>query len=482
MHSANALLLIGLSVAGLHGGITNSHAPGLSPSGLAASDTAASSDTAATKVDTVTQPMLGASIRYGVDTTVAPCADFYLYANGDWRNKTKIKSEFGAPKRVEFFSDTYERTQKRLQVMLDSAWSVAGTTKDPTLKMVGTFYGSCLTTDSLDLQPRRITSKPIPDSTRAQQCLTRSLVNIGGAMGQMFAQELLVTNAMSRMELLLESVRAAVIDRIEKNPWMSVAEKKRAHERLEKLNLRIGMPKEAIDYSSLVLSSSDYVANKRAIKSFDNKRWANAIGENTREKWKASLLVPNAYYMPSDHAIEVPAVMFMPPFFDVKAEDAANYAGIGMVIGHEVFHSIAVDLNSLENPEMKKQVDRLKAFNSTLGTLDGWNTDGKRTFGEDVADLGGVIVSYNAWKSSLKKNKNAAKGLVDGYTPDQRYFLALAQVWRAKWTSGLNGDVHAAPFARVNSMVMNMPEFAQAFGCKANDPMVAAADKKAIIW
>lgn len=478
---ANALLLVGLSVVGLHGGTISPRAAGPIASALARPDTAATSDTAAKKVDTVTQPMLGPSIRYGVDTTVAPCEDFYLYANGDWRNKTKIISESGAPKRVEFFSDTYKRTQKRLQTMLDSAWSVASTTKDPTIKMVGTFYGSCLTTDSLDLQPRYISSKPIPDSTRAQQCLTRSLNNVGGGVGQMFAQELLVTNAMSRMERLLESLRVSVIARIDKNPWMSVAEKKRAHERLEKLHLRVGMPKEAVDYSDLVLSSSDYKGNKQAIKKFNNKKWANSIGENDREKWKASLLVPNAFYMPGDHAIEIPAVMFMPPFFDVNAEDAANYAGIGMVIGHEIFHSIAVNLSSLENPEMKKQVERLKAFNSTLGILDGWNTDGKRTFSEDVADLGGVIVSYNAWKSSIKNNK-AANAVVDGYTPDQRYFLALAQVWRAKWTSGANGDVHAAPFARVHSMVMNMPEFVKAFGCKENDRMVVSADQKAIIW
>ncbi len=435
--------------------------------------------------DTFTPPMLGSSLRYGVDTAVSPCVDFYQYVNGDWRAKTKLgKLTPGQTKRVEIFGDTYRRTQLRLQVILDSARSVASTTKDPTFKALGMFYGSCMTSDSLERSPiRSVPSKtPVKDSTRTEQCLQRTIATLGGALGQAFAQDLLASNSMKRMEALLEALRAAAVERIKANPLMSPSEKSLALERLQKLHLRVGMPKEMVDYTSLALTDN-YMQNKMAVSNFDNQQWVSSIGGNVRAKWKASLLTPNAFYMSWDHAIEIPAVMFMSPFFDIKAEDALNFAGIGYVIGHEIFHSIAGQLPSIDNPEMKANIEKFKALNSELGIVDGWNTDGKRTFNEDIADYGGVLISYAAWKATLKKNGKHAAPMVDGYTPDQRFFVGLARVWRAKWQgAGLNGDTHAAPFARVNAIALNAPQFAKAFGCKEGDPMVRPTDKKVVIW
>ncbi len=433
--------------------------------------------------DTFTPPMLGSSLRYGVDTTVSPCLDFYQYANGDWRAKTKLGKPPGQMKMVEIFGDTYRRTILRLQVILDSARSIAATTKDPTFRVLGTFYGSCLAADSLERTRMRRTRSQTPtqDSTRAEQCLQRTINTLGGALGQAFAKGLLGSNSIPRMQELLEALRVAAIDRIKVNPWMSPTEKTLALERLQKLHLRVGMPKEMTDYGPLVLSA-DYKQNKAAVANFDNQRWVNSIGGDLRAQWKTSLLTPNAFYRSGDHAIEIPAVMFMPPFFDVKAEDALNFAGIGLVIGHEIFHSIAGQLSSIENPEMKANIEKFQSLNSEFGTVDGWNTDGKRTFSEDVADLGGVLVSYAAWKATLKKNGKQAAPLVDGLIPDQRFFVGLAIVWRSKWGAGYNNDVHAAPFARVNAMVLNAPEFAKAFGCKDSDPMVRPTDKKVAIW
>ncbi len=437
--------------------------------------------------DTFTPPMLGPSLRYGVDTTVSPCVDFYQYVNGDWRAKTKLGNLLGGQtKTVEIFGDTYRRTILRLQVILDSARAIAATTKDPTLRVLGTFYGSCLAADSLELTRARMggvrSQTPVRDSTRAEQCLQRTINTLGGALGQAFAQGLLGSNSIARMQELLEALRVAAIDRIKANQWMSPPEKTLALERLQKLHLRVGMPKEMVDYGPLILSN-DYTQNKLAVANFDNQQWVNAIGGDLRAQWKASLLTPNAFYMPGDHAIEIPAVMFMPPFFDVKAEDALNFSGIGLVIGHEIFHSIAGQLPLIDNPEMKANIEKFKSLNSELGTVDGWNTDGKRTFGEDVADLGGVLVSYAAWKATLKKSGKLAAPLVDGFTPDQRFFLGLAVVWRGKWEgTGFDQDVHASPFARVNAMVLNAPAFAKAFGCKDGDPMVRPDNKKITIW
>ncbi len=448
-------------------------------------DSADSADSIkAAQPDTFTPPMLGPSLRYGVDTTVSPCVDFYQYVNGDWRAKTKMgKPVEGRVKRVEIFNDTYRRTRLRLRSILDSAHAIATTTADPTLKVLGTFYGSCLIADSLEsnLLQRARSKTPIPDSTRADQCVQRTLVTLGGALGQAFANDLLASHAMERMETLLEALRTATIDQITANQWMTSDEKAWARERLQKLQLRVGMPKQMVDYSPLVLTSN-YKQNKMAVANFDNRQWVNAIGNDVRAQWKASLLTPNAFYMGGDHAIEIPAVMFMPPFFDMHAEDALNFAGIGFVIGHEIFHSIAGQLPTIVNPAMHTNIEQFKMLNSALGTVDGWNTDGKRTFSEDIADYGGFLVSYAAWKATLKRNKKAAAPLVDGYTPDQRFLVGLAQVWRAKWQGGLNNDVHAAPFARVNAIMLNAPMFAKAFGCKDGDPMVRPSDKKVVIW
>ncbi len=436
--------------------------------------------------DTFTPPMLGASLRYGVDTTASPCVDFYQYVNGDWRAKTKLGTvPAGQTKRVEIFGDTYRRTRLRLRGILDSAHSISATTTDPTLKVLGMFYGSCLTADSLEpnyfLQRTR-SKTPVPDSTRADQCVQRTLATLGGALGQAFASDLLASHAMERMEVLLEALRTAAIDQVTANPWMTSDEKKWAQERLQKLQLRVGMPKEMVDYTPLVLTTN-YKQNKIAVANFDNRQWVNAIGGDFRAQWKASLLTPNAFYMGGDHAIEIPAVMFMPPFFDVKAEDALNFAGIGFVIGHEIFHSIATQLSTIAHPEMHTNIELFKQLNSELGTVDGWNTDGKRTFKEDIADNGGLLIAHAAWKATLKKNGKPAATLVDGYTPDQRFLVGLARVWRAKWQGGgLNRDVHAAPFARVNAMMLNAPQFATAFGCKEGDPMVRPSEKKVMIW
>ncbi len=436
--------------------------------------------------DTVTPPLLGASLRYGVDTTASPCVDFFQYVNGDWRARTIFGSVTTTPvKNVDVFTDNYQRTQQRLQVILDSARSVASTTKDPTLRVLGIFYESCLSADSLEGRSMRSarTRIAVPDSTRAAQCVQRTVANLGGALGQAFAHDLLVTNAMDRMQQLLDAIRAAVIQRVETNRWMTESEKTLARERLQKLHLRVGMPKEMVDYQPLKLSSDNYMQNRMSIASFDNQQWVNGIGGNIREQWKSSLLTLNAFYNPGDHAIEVPAVMFIPPFFDAKGEDALNFSGIGLVIGHEIFHSIADQLSKLQNPEMKTQIEQFKTFQSSLGTLDGWGTDGTRTFGEDVADLGGVLASYHAWKATIEAQKKPPVALVDGYTPDQRFFIGIGRIWRAKWRRmSFSQEMHGAPFARVNAMVMQMPEFAKAFGCKEGDPMVLAADKRASIW
>lgn len=336
-------------------------------------------------IDTIVPPLLGPSLRYGIDTTVSPCSDFYQYVNGGWRDETKLPNPTtGSGEIREFFQDTYTRTQKRLQETLDSARTVALTTSSPTLRVLGTFYESCMTTNSLDRLPIRgvLPKKPVRDSTRAEQCLRRSITSLGDALGYAFAQELLTSAALARMQQILDATRAAVIARVEANPWMTTSERTLAIERLARLQLRVGVPTQQVDYQALVLSPTNYPQNKLAVANFENQQQVAVMNGDMRTQWKASLITPNAFYRPADHAIEIPAVMFMLPFFDLNAEDAVNFASIGFVIAHEIFHSVAGQLPVVEHTEMKAQIERLKTLYTGMGTLDGWTSDGIRTFNE----------------------------------------------------------------------------------------------------
>lgn len=437
--------------------------------------------------------MLGTSLRHGVDTTVSPCTDFYAYVNGDWRAKATPPKNVAAKSARDrnFFDDTYVRTERRLQRLLDSARAVAATTDDATIRVLGVYYESCLVAPELEQtrarpsQSARDSTKTMRDSIRARQCVQRAIQNFGSAIGQAFAQDLFASHALSRMESLLEAIHKAVIIQLQQNPWFTDAEKTLALDRLSKLRLRVGMPRERTDYQSLVLSPTDYHGNKTTIANFQNQAWVTTIGGDTREKWKRSLLEPNAFYVPFDHAIEIPAVMFMPPFFDVDYDDALNFGAIGIVVGHEVFHSIAKQLETAEDPAVKVRMDRLKAMYTTMPTIEKWEPNGERTFNEDIADVGGIRVAYNAWQAVVAASTTKSAPVIDGYTSDQRFFIAAARVWRGTWaTAGArrNGDIHSPYFARVNGMMMSMPEFAKAFGCKEGDPMVLPDSKRAQIW
>lgn len=450
--------------------------------------------------DTVIPTMLGESLAYGMDTATSPCEDFYQFVNGGWRSKAIVPFKPNRPyQMVSFFDDAYRRMRKRMDIILDSARLVRATTDDHTLRVLGEFYESCLVADSLERSPfarQRSSLWPIgsnhersnvdsvnKDSTRTEQCSQRTLQRLGGAAGQAFIQDLQNSGAVSRMDKMLIAIKQSVLERIKDHPLLSEDEKIYALERLDRLILRVGIPEQLVDYSGLILSDSDYEYNKKEIAGFSNLQWVSSIGSNMREKWKASLLTPNAFYMPGDHAIEIPAVMFSPPFFYADGNDALNYAGVGFVIGHEIYHSLAQILPQVKDPEMKAQMDSFKAFNTGLGERDGWKANGNRTFNEDIADLGGIRAAYTAWKSVVSQDKSSKDSALEGFSPDQIFFINVGLIWRSKWTgTPPNKDVHAPHFARVNGVVMQMPEFAEAFSCQPDDSMVLPPHRLSKIW
>lgn len=450
------------------------------------SNTSRIADSADAAFDTLVLGMFTTDPTHGLDTTVSPCDDFFLFVNGGWRNSVTLPdTQYSSRQMVTAFTYANKRMQRRLDTLLDTARLRYATMKDPTLKVLGTFYESCMVADSLEPNylPRRESKLPVRDSTRAEQCRHRILRYLGAAAGQAFADELQRSGAVTRMENLLEALRTAVADRLTAHSLLSDDEKEYALNRLRKLILRVGIPKERIEYETLALSATDFHGNINAIAVFRNAQWAGSIGDQIRERWKASLLTPNAYYMPRDHAIEIPTLVFTPPFFYEHGDDLLNFAGVGYIIGHEIFHSLAAQLVLLENPKMKSEIEGFKAFNTGMGSLDSWKANGKNSFNEDIADLGGSRIAYQAWKSTLHANPNYSPDTIDGYTPDQRFYLTMGRVWRSKWSElGIRSSPHAPNFARVNAVAMQSPEFKTAFGCKDGDKMFVSNDGMSRIW
>lgn len=437
--------------------------------------------------DSTQPPILGNTLDYGIDTSISPCEDFYGYANGGWRKSYNFADTTKPQlRRWGQLNNLPVRINKWLALLIDSAHTTMNTTDDPLLRAVGTFYESCLVADSLEIVP--VFSRPKNDtlkrdSTRSDQCISRTKRYLGGALGQSFGQSLEENNSVSNMKGLLEGLKAAAHNRLGNHTLLTVTERENAQERLKKLFLRVGIPEVKADYSGLKLSPSDYFGNKDAIANFNTMSFVGQIGSDLRNKWLLSLFTPNALYNPGEHAIEIPTAMFNRPFFDVQADDPLNYGGVGYVIGHEMFHGLTPVLDLAENPIVKEQIDSFKAFNSSQGTLDGWSTNGHQTYQEDIADLGGIRTAYDAWQLARKAQKKSTNETIDGFTPEQRFFLGLANVWRAKWTpESASFGVHAAYFARVNAAVMQMPEFTQAFGCKAGDKMFIDPNKMSSLW
>lgn len=496
MSAFNVLIPVGLSIIGLALSADNGNrgiATQFNGVHLAVVAAPIQPDTTAptfTASDTSWPDMLGRSLRYGIDTTVSPCDDFYMYVNGGWRNETTFDPKTPKPHKVSFFGDVAKRSNVRLNAIIDSAHKVARSTNDPNLRVIGAFYESCISADSLNLRTRVVLdSSKIKASLkdtlpRKEQCYAAVKQMLGDGLGQVYLKDVLDDVSLAKIDRVLRQIRMAAGERVAKNPWMTDNDKAASQERLGRLLLRVGVPPQKIDYSGLQLGTN-FQDNVRTIQDYYRDKAYRSVGMDNRDQWALSLITPNAFYMGMQHAIEVPPVMFSDPFFNASYDDALNYGAIGHIIAHEIFHSVEFGINILDGKGREEQSNRLKNLHTSMGTVDDWDAYGNRTFREDAADLGGVNTAYAAWKADVKSSGKKPVPLIDGFTPDQRFFLSVARVWRSKWQqipANGAGDPHGPPFARVNGTLMNMPEFAKAFGCKDTDRMVLSTEKRSAIW
>ncbi|HEX3125558.1 MAG TPA: M13-type metalloendopeptidase [Rhodanobacteraceae bacterium] len=324
---------------------------------------------------------------------------------------------------------------------------------------------------------------------------------MGQALGELYVAKTFPPEAKARAQALIDDVRSALKARIENLDWMSAETKQKALAKWQTFLPKIGYPDKWRDWSGLKIAPDDYFANVRSARQFNYDYDVAKIGKPTdRLEWRMTPQTVNAYYSPTDNTINFPAAILQPPFFDFKADDALNFGGIGAVIGHESTHGYD-DQGSKFDPfgnnhnwwtaedrtqfdaRTQKLADQFNAYEP----LPGKHVNGQLTLGENIADLGGLNVAYDALQVALKKNPGEARAKIDGYTEDQRFFIAFARVWAGNILPKaqevrLNTDPHAPAKYRAIGAPSNMPTYAQAFACKAGDAMVRNGDVQVKIW
>ena len=319
----------------------------------------------------------------------------------------------------------------------------------------------------------------------------------GEAMGQIYVQVAFPPESRDRMQKLVDNLREALKDRIENLSWMTPATKAKALEKWGTFTAKIGYPSKWRDWSGLVTSRDSYFDNMIKATEFNYKYDLAKVGKPTdKTEWTMTPQTVNAYYNPLQNEIVFPAAILQPPFFDPKADDALNYGAIGVVIGHELTHGYddqGARFGPTGNFEQWWTPEDAKKFAALTGALatqysgytlmDG-KVNGKLTLGENIADLGGINIAYDALQ---RATKGVPDPKLDGLTRDQRFFLGFAAVWRDQIRPEalkvqLVSDPHSPGRIRANGTPTNVPAYAAAFGCKAGDPMVNPDNKRVVIW
>jgi len=334
---------------------------------------------------------------------------------------------------------------------------------------------------------------------RWKRCVRSTDRALGEALGQVYVEKYFTPEAKARALNMVHNLEAALKEDISTLSWMSDATRKQATDKLSAFVNKIGYPDKWRDYSALNIDRGSYVDNTFRAMQFEVNRQLNKIGKPVeRREWGLTPPTVNAYYNPQLNEIVFPAGILQPPFYDPNVDDAINYGGMGAVIGHEMTHGFddegrqfdkegnlkdwwtPVDLKNFEARSncVVKQFDNFKVE-------EGINEKGKLVVGESIADLGGLTVAYAAFQKSLEGKPRPAN--VDGFTPEQRFFLGWAQVWaeaiRPEYARLLvNTDPHPLARFRVNGPLSNMPAFAKAFGCKQSELMVRAETERCQIW
>jgi len=331
---------------------------------------------------------------------------------------------------------------------------------------------------------------------RWKRCVQFVDRDLGEALGRVFVEKTFGPDMKQRaLDMTREIQKAMEID-IRQLTWMGDATKKQALEKLHGMVNKIGYPDKWRDYSSVRIARDDFPGNVSRAAGFESRRQLAKIGKPVdRGEWQMTPPTVNAYYDPQMNDINFPAGVLQPPLFDPKLDDAPNYGNTGATIGHELTHGFDDEGRQFDAKgnlhdwwtkedaaEFEKRAECISDQYAQYTVVDDIKINSKLTLGEDVADLGGTILAYMAWKDATK---GAALQPIDGFTPDQRFFIGMAQ-WACgderdeNKRAGAITDPHSPDQYRINGVVSNMPEFGRAFSCKLGQPMVR--EKACRVW
>lgn len=321
---------------------------------------------------------------------------------------------------------------------------------------------------------------------------------IGESLGYLYVQKYFKPEAKEKMLTLVNNLQAAFEERIQALDWMSDATKAKALSKLHSFTKKIGYPDSWKDYSKIALSPDNFAQNVLNAFAFNYQYEISKLGKPVdKSEWLMTPNTVNAYYYPTFNEIVFPAAILQFPFFDFNADDAINYGGIGAVIGHEMTHGFddqgaqyAADGNLFDwwtaedKQRFQAKAKLLVAQYNNFVVLDSLTVNGELTLGENIADFGGLAIAYQAFKKTEQGQSNEK---IDGFTPDQRFFLSWAQIWRevakdefAKYL--LTVDVHSPAKARANVPLSNFTPFYEAFNIQPGDKMYRPESERVVIW
>ena len=333
---------------------------------------------------------------------------------------------------------------------------------------------------------------------RWKRCVAATDRALGEALGEVYVQKAFPPTAKARALEMVHNLEATLKDDLWTLNWMGEATRKQAIIKLDAFLNKIGYPDKWRDYSSLTVERDSYVVNRYRVGRFNEQRDLAKVGKPVdRMEWGMSPPTLNAYYNPQINEIVFPAGILQPPFFDADADDAFNYGGMGSVIGHEMTHGFDDQgrqfdatgnlANWWTDADLKAFKERAKCVIDQFSGFEvekGLNENGNLVVGESIADLGGLLVAYKAFE---KSQEGKPRKVIDGFTPEQRFFLGYARGWATNTRPELARqlvytDPHPLAKFRVNGPVSNLPQFAAAFQCKAGDAMVRADKDRCQIW
>ncbi len=324
--------------------------------------------------------------------------------------------------------------------------------------------------------------------------------SLGEALGKLYVDRYFPPAAKARMAELIGNLRSVFRDRLGKVEWMSAPTRALALQKFDRFTQKIGHPDTFRDYSKVKIHADDYFGNARRAAEFESRRELARIGRPVdRTEWEMTPQTVNAYFSPAKNEIVFPAGILQPPFFDADMDDAVNYGAIGVVIGHEITHGYDDQgrqydaegnlhdwWTEADAKEFKGRAQKLVDQYNGYEALPGQHVNGQLTLGENIADLGGTSIAYEALQRALAKDPSKRK-VIDGYTPEQRFYLSLAQLWRTNWREAelrrrLVVDPHSPGQFRAIGPHVNVPEFYEAFGIHEGSPMWRPPELRAKIW